>query len=102
MALDFLRQLGASAGQARAGYRLRRCPVRLPRWACPQGWAVPRGWRTRRLDHRELVYAWADGIYVIFSLRGVCVVGYIYELREKTGNGIVSGAVFILSHFILP
>ena len=30
MALDFLRQLGALAGR-RAGYRLRRCPVRLPR-----------------------------------------------------------------------
>ena len=29
MALDFLRQLGTSAGR-RAGYRLRRCPVRLP------------------------------------------------------------------------
>ena len=32
-----LRQAG------RPGYRLRRCPVRLPRWACPQGWAVPAG-----------------------------------------------------------
>ena len=29
MALDFLRQLGASTGR-HAGYRLRRCPVRLP------------------------------------------------------------------------
>ena len=50
MALDFLRQLGASAGR-RAGYRLRRCPVRLPRWACPQGWAVPRvaRWAGRRV-----------------------------------------------------
>ena len=43
----------ASSGlrQARAGYRLRRCPVRLPRWACPQGWAVPRvaRWAGRRV-----------------------------------------------------
>ena len=40
MALDFLRQLGASAGR-RAGYRLRRCPVRLPRWGLPAGMGRP-------------------------------------------------------------
>ena len=42
MALDFLRQLGASAGR-RAGYRLRRCPVRLPRWGLPAGMGRPVG-----------------------------------------------------------
>ena len=32
LALDFLRQLGGFGRQARAGYRLRRCPGPAPRW----------------------------------------------------------------------
>lgn len=39
-------------------------------------------WRTRRLDDRELVYAWADGVYVKAGLE-----------REKAALLVVIGAM---------
>ena len=39
-------------------------------------------WRTRRLDHRELVYAWADGIYVKAGLK-----------KQKAALLVVTGAM---------
>ena len=45
-------------------------------------------WRTRRLDHRELVYAWADGIYVKAGLEKqkaalLVVIGAMSDGRKE-------------------